>query len=510
MNVFLRADSSLSIGSGHIIRCLNLAKALRRTGAQCFFISKDHRGNIVEKICQEDFPVKIITVSERSETYIRDEKSWLNGSQFDDCEQFISLVSQQCAHPDTIVVDHYSLDSEWEAIVKARFPSAQLVVIDDLCNRPHYCDLLIDQTYHRSAVEYVSFNENNGRILAGAKFALLDPVFSKLRDQSIARKASIVLPKKLMLTMGGVDAHNVAGKVLEYLEQAMLENIEKITVILGIACPHSAEIISLAEKSKYNIEVMHNVSNMAELMLDHDFAIGAMGGTTWERCVMGLPAVNIIIADNQSTIASNLSKAGAIVLSADNFSADELNRALNNLIIHYHQQRILAMDICDGQGLIRDIQEMVFIPAKDGRNVTLRQATFDDIDFVYQLQCEPQTRRFARNPDIPSYESHVEWMQRKLNAEDVLFYIIEHDGQCGVLRLDPLNHPYAKNEISIFLTGNCHGNGIASAAIRRALMLHNGVTILATVLPENDASHHLFERLGFYKISPSEYISEKK
>lgn len=510
MKVFLRADSSLSIGSGHIIRCLNLAKTLRHSGAQCFFISKNHRGNILDKIGLEGFPVKVISVSDEPDVYIRDEKSWLNGSQRDDAEQFISLVKQQCNNPDIIIVDHYSLDSEWEILVKTCFPDTNLVVIDDLCNRPHHCDLLIDQTYQRSAEEYSSLNENNARILAGAKYALLSPVFSQLRHQSIERKARLAIPKTLILTMGGVDAHNVTGKVLKYLEQAVFENIEKITVILGSACPYSAEIHAFAERSKYKIDVLTNVTNMAELMLEHDFAIGAMGGTTWERCAMGLPAVNVAIADNQITIARNLSRVGAIVLYADHFSKDELCNALHNLVTHYHKQHALAMEICDGLGLFRDIQEMVLISAKDGVNVTLRHATTEDIDFVYQLQCEPQTRQYARNPEIPSYQNHVDWMQRKLNDNGTSFYIIEHDGPCGVLRLDPLKHVCAECEISIFLTASCHGKGVASAAIRRALMLHNDITMLATVLPENQASHQLFERLGFIKISPSEYISETK
>jgi UDP-2,4-diacetamido-2,4,6-trideoxy-beta-L-altropyranose hydrolase len=510
MNVFLRTDSSLSIGSGHIIRCLNLAKALKKTGAQCLFISKDHRGNILEKIREENFPLKVITVPETSNHYIRDEKSWLNGSQTDDAEQFIALVTESGIAPDIVIVDHYSLDHEWEARVKARFPAARLVIIDDLCNRPHCSDLLIDQTFQRSADEYALLNNNNGKILAGTKYALINPDFSKLRNQSIARKDHLILPKKLMLTMGGVDAHNVTGKILGFLEQLDFKNIEKITAILGAACPHNAEIKRLAEQSKYEIEVLMNVSNMAELMLEHDFAIGAMGGTTWERCVMGLPAVNVAIADNQNTIAKNLAEAGAVVLSADKLDCSLMNNALNHMISHYHDQRILAMSICDGQGLSRNIQEIVIIPAKDGTNVTLRQATIDDIDFVFQLQCEPKTRQFARNPDVPAYEGHVEWMLRRLKAVDSFFYIIEHNDSCGVIRLDPLEHSLAQYEISIFLTSACHGQGIASAAIKRTLMLHKNATILATVLPENNASQQLFKRLGFLKLSPSEYISEKK
>lgn len=510
MNVYLRADSSLSIGSGHIIRCLNLAKALKKAGAQCTFVSKNHHGNILEKIIQEKFPFKVITALDKPDVYVRDEKSWLDGNQCDDAEQFVSLVAENCRSPNIIVVDHYSLDREWEAIVKARFPEAYLVVIDDLCNRPHCGDLIIDQTYQRNARDYVKFNENNGKVLAGTNFALISPIFSQLRDQSISRKAGIKKPKKLMLTMGGVDAQNIAGKMLECLEHLDFENIEKISVILGAACPHGEEIAMLASKSKYCVEVLFNVSNMAELMLEHDFAIGALGGTTWERCVMGLPAVNVVIADNQRTIANNLAEAGAIIMNAEKFNASDLGTALTHLVTHYHVQRLLAMNICDGQGLFRVTQEMILIPAKDGINVFLRQATCDDIDFVYQLQCEPKTRQFARNPEIPEYEKHVKWMQRKLAASDSFFYIIEHIAACGVIRLDPVEHVEARYELSIFLTSASHGKGIARAAIKRTLMLHNDISILATVLPENNASHQLFERLGFFKMSPSEYISEKK
>lgn len=510
MKVILRVDSSLSIGSGHIIRCLNLATALRKAGAKCCFVSKEHHGNVIDKIEQSGFQVIVTSTSNQSDDYIRDEKSWLNGIQSEDAEEFIILLKRHYTNPDIVIVDHYSLDHEWERIVKNHFSTTRLIAIDDLCNRPHFCDLLIDQTFRRDPYDYHGLNTNNAVILAGTEYALLDPKFSSLRKQSRIRKEAILEPKTLMVTMGGVDAFNVAGQVLEYLEVGIFNQVEKITIILGSACPHDAAIRSQASKSKYKVDVLTNVTNMAELMLEHDFAIGAMGGTTWERCVMALPAVNIAIADNQKTIAKNLSEVGAIVLSADSFNENDLITSLKKLMTYYHDQRLLAMDICDGQGLFRVVQEIMLVPAKDGVNITLRKATVEDIDFVYLLQCQPETRRYARNPDVPSYQQHTSWMQRKLDDDRVSFYIIEHDASCGVLRLEPVEHPNADVEISIFLTVDCHGKGIASAAIKRALMLNDDVNILATVLPENHASHQLFGRIGFAKVSSSEYISEKK
>lgn len=510
MNVCLRVDSSFSIGSGHIMRCLSLAKSLNKLGAQCTFISKKHSGNIIEKIGQSGFDFKVIAAPVQSNDYVIDEKLWLGGNQLDDAKEFVSLINEDIKKPDIIVVDHYSLDEEWEEIVKQYFPSARLVVIDDLCNRKHRCDLLIDQTYKRKAEEYALLTENNCKVLAGTQHALINPLFQKLRKQSINKKSLLDKPRTLMITMGGVDAQNVTGTILDYLELADFTNFTKITVILGIACPHASKIRLQAQKSKYYIDVLSNVTNMAELMLEHDCSIGAMGGTTWERCSMAQPAVNIAIANNQRTIVQNLLNEGAIVLDANNFSQTELCTAVENLIMNYQEQRILAMNICDGLGIMRDVQEIIPLPAKDSHNVTLRLATEDDIDFVYQLQCEPQTRRFARNPEIPEYVNHVSWMKDRLSNVESVFYIIEHDGPCGVLRLDPIQHISATHEISILLTTSKHGKGIATAAIKRALMLHTDFSVLEPVLPEDYTSHKLFNSIGFKKISSSEYISERE
>ncbi|HDX6495038.1 TPA: UDP-2,4-diacetamido-2,4,6-trideoxy-beta-L-altropyranose hydrolase, partial [Escherichia coli] len=105
MKVFLRVDSSLSIGSGHIIRCLNLAIALRNVGAECIFISKKHRGNILFKIEQAEFLYQVIPTPEEYDIYVSEEKYWLNGSQNDDALQFSLLIKKQCENPDIIIVD---------------------------------------------------------------------------------------------------------------------------------------------------------------------------------------------------------------------------------------------------------------------------------------------------------------------------------------------------------------------------------------------------------------------
>lgn len=508
MNIFLRVDSSLSIGTGHVVRCLNLANALRNTGAKCHFISKQHTGNVIPKIHCHGFSVSIIPGAPEPENYIVDEKSWLNATQAQDASDFISLVEQASVKPDVIIVDHYSIDYEWEYSVKKQYPLVRLVVIDDLCNRPHYADVIIDQTFKRTPEEYGALNKANGQIFSGTSYALINPAFVALSAKSIKRKKALQDPKSVLITMGGVDAQNVTEMILTWLNENEIIFFEKITIVMGRASPHQSAVREAAKHARLPVEVLVDVDTMPELMLEHDLAIGALGGTTWERCVMGLPAVNIAIADNQMTIAESLRSSGAIVLYANSLQPQTFTSALIDLITHYKEHMLLAMDICDGHGISRVVQNILPQPAREGKNVMLRPATKSDIDFVYKLQCEPQTRKFARTPEIPAYDEHVAWMKRKLNDERVKFYIIECEIPCGVLRLDPIQHSGADFEISIFMTEKSQGKGIASAAIKRAMMLNNDVKMLATVLAENTASHLLFQRLGFTKISNSEYLSE--
>ena len=508
MNIFLRVDSSLSIGTGHIVRSLNLANALRNTGAECHFITKQHTGHIIPKIESQDFNVSIIPGAPESEGYIVDEKSWLNGTQAQDACEFIALGEQAAVNPEVIIVDHYSLDYEWEYAIKKQYPSARIVVIDDLCNRQHWADMIIDQTFKRTPEEYGALNKANGQIYSGTSYALINPAFVALSAKSIKRKKALQEPKSVLITMGGVDAQNVTETILTWLNENETTFFDKITIVMGRASPHQSAVREAAKHARFPVEVLIDVDTMPELMLEHDLAIGALGGTTWERCVMGLPAVNIAIADNQMTIAESLRSSGAIVLYADSLQSQTFMLALIDLITRYKEHMLLAMNICDGHGMSRVVQNILSQPAREGKNVILRPATERDIDFVYKLQCEPQTREFARNPEIPAYDDHVAWMKRKLNDERVKFYIIECEIACGVLRLDPIEHSGADFEISIFMTEKSQGKGIASAAIKRAMMLNNDVKMLATVLAANTASHLLFQRLGFTKISNSEYLSE--
>jgi len=238
---------------------------------------------------------------------------------------------------------------------------------------------------------------------------------------------------------------------------------------------------------------------MPEFMLDYALAIGAPGSTTWERASMGIPAILIPIAENQNDVAkSYLAHKAGKVMNPDEIS-NNLIFELNNLKENYVEMRKLNYLITDGLGIRRVIHEFWPRKAKDGNDVSLRKATLKDIQLVYTWQCQPNTRRYARNPAIPSQDEHTLWMKYKLADPQCYFYIINHDtAPSGVIRLDRLSS--FCYEISIFIDEMKQNLAIAKQALLLINELHAEVDIYATVMQDNSASQALFTSVHYKKI----------
>lgn len=314
MKIVIRADASLQIGTGHVMRCLTLAEALKNQGAEIEFICRAHEGHLLERIAQQGFKThallnsKIIAGSEpkvevrklqgREKIY---GVKWLGSTQQEDAVQCKPILN--ATKPDWLIIDHYAIDQRWHSWLKGTYK--KLMVIDDLADRKHQCELLLDQTYGRQAKEYTELVPEKCQMLLGSKYALLRPEFAQWRGYSLQRRAKPEF-KKLLITMGGVDPDNVTGQILKALKRCSIPQEVEITAVLGATAPHLESVKRQAETMPYKTQVKANVSNMAEIMANSDVAIGAAGATTWERCCLGLPSLQIVLADNQKTIAQNL------------------------------------------------------------------------------------------------------------------------------------------------------------------------------------------------------------
>ncbi|AUZ84044.1 UDP-2,4-diacetamido-2,4,6-trideoxy-beta-L-altropyranose hydrolase [Methylophaga nitratireducenticrescens] len=306
--VVIRVDSSLQIGTGHVMRCLTLADALRVNSAEIRFICRQFEGDLIEFIRSKDYHVYVlppgnIQDADSTEAKTLSHAHWLGATQDDDIQACKPIVKKYC--PDWLIVDHYALDYRWELELKD--DCRKLMVIDDLADRKHSCDLLLDQTYGREKNDYEQLVPDTCRLLLGSQYALLRPEFAQWRDYSLKRRTEPQL-KKLLISLGGADPENYTGMVLQALAECDLPEELKIIVVLGPSSPHLATVKQLSGTLPFKTEVVSNVSNMAELMTDADLAIGAAGATTWERCCLGLPSIMLVLADNQRFIADRISE----------------------------------------------------------------------------------------------------------------------------------------------------------------------------------------------------------
>lgn len=350
MRVLFRADASLEIGTGHIMRCLTLADALRTRGGECTFVSRPHKGHLLELIAKRGHST--IALPTNSQDFIAPNKpahaAWLGAAWRADVEQTRQALSGHKV--DWLVVDHYALDHQWEHSM--RDIAEQIMVIDDLADRSHDCDLLLDQNLGRNVKDYDGMLPKHAKTFVGPRYALLRPEFVQARPLSLARRGKATLTN-LLITLGGVDKDNVTGKVLEALHAAPLPADLKITVVMGPHAPWLNNVTELSAQMPWPTKVLSDVSNMAELMINHDLAIGAAGATSWERCCLGVPTIITVLAENQITTALALERSGA-ALVADQIEL--IPSILQKLMSDQGQGKLVALSeqasvLTDGLGV---------------------------------------------------------------------------------------------------------------------------------------------------------------
>jgi len=469
-----RVDASLSIGIGHVRRCLVLAKALAADGWGVAFACYAGTKETVLSLAQSGFTYRIVSAEYDGSTVLRD------------------LAADGC---DLLVIDHYGLDARFE---RACRPWAKtILVIDDLADRPHDCDILVDQTPGRRASDYAGLVSGGCTILAGSQFALLDLRFRQTRERLGAPADQL---RRVLVSFGGTDPAGATTRALEALGAAKLR--AAIDIVLGTANDDMGRIRQLAAKLDPPATIHVSVDDMASLIARADMAIGAGGVSALERCCLGVPSITITIADNQRKLACELARAGATenLGPVTELNVEDLTDAVTSLASDSARRlamRAAALAIADGLGAAR--VRAAFSPtplARDGRPVQLRLATMADAGLMLKWQSTPGIRTYSRNPEVPEPAEHTRWMQNKLADPHCIFHVILH-GECpvGVLRLDwPTDGAY---EISILVAAEAQDKNIGGAALELAKRLMPDAVIRAVIHAENAASIRMFERAGY-------------
>lgn len=357
MQVVFRTDASLQIGTGHVMRCLTLADALCERGAQCRFICRPHKGHLLDLIVRRGHEAIELPAGDKNYQGAADPEhaAWLGVDWTTDAEQTRQSLGHQSV--DWLIVDHYALDRRWE--LSMRQLCDKLMVIDDLADRLHDCDLLLDQNLGRTAADYSGLLPVSTTTLIGPQYALLRPEFAQWRTYSLQRREQPQL-KHLLITMGGVDKDNVTSQVLDALKFCDLPQNLRITVVMGPHAPWLAQVQAQAAECPLTTQVLVGTNNMADLMANNDLAIGAAGSTSWERCCLGLPTLIFVLAENQQEGSVALQRAGAAILLRN---SDEIPSVIHELLagqklIKLHTMGKAAAAIADGDGVNRIIARM--------------------------------------------------------------------------------------------------------------------------------------------------------
>jgi UDP-2,4-diacetamido-2,4,6-trideoxy-beta-L-altropyranose hydrolase len=289
MNILFRADASITLGTGHIMRCLTLARELKDGGAHVSFVTREGQGNLCDYIQKNGFTVLRLPQS-------------IVWNQAVDAQETINILKEfQEVH--WLFVDHYSLDKNWEMQIKPYVRN--IGIIDDLADRSHHCNLLLDQNF------YLDLDNRYKQLVPAECKLFLGPQFALLREQfkKVALRERSGELQRVLVFYGGTDPTNETTKALLALSNC---NNLQIDVIVGSGNPFKTDIQEICDIHS-NMNFYCQVENIAKFMNNADLALGAVGTATWERCYLGLPSVVTVIADNQCKIAADLAKMQALV-----------------------------------------------------------------------------------------------------------------------------------------------------------------------------------------------------
>lgn len=502
MKVAIRVDSSTVIGAGHVMRCLSLADELRSQGAQVSFVCRPHSGHLGGLIAARGYRLVQLELPESGEEGPENfaaHAGWLGVPWQVDAEETRAAL-EDMQGVDWLVVDHYSLDSRWEACQRPL--AARILAIDDLADRPHDCDILLDQNLNAAgAARYDSLLPESTARLVGPRYALLRAEFASARAGQARRDGSV---RRLLIFFGGVDADNLTGRLLSALEPLLATRDLSADVILGSASPHAEEVARRCAALPA-LSFHHQVADMARLMVSADLAIGAAGTAVWERCCLGLPSIVVPLAENQLPGLSAIGDCGAaFVAAADLASPDAQVAAILDVLpftlrspAALRHQAAQAASLVDAAGCRRVVRHMGF-PA-----VSVRPATAEDGPDLHAWRNHEDIRRYARDTRVIDLADHLAWLQRILDDRSVDLLVCEDaSGPLGVLRYD---HDGDSAEVSIYRVPGRAGDGIGRLLLEAGESWLRGArpglaVIRAEVMGYNPASRQMFEGAGYTPI----------
>lgn len=494
MNVAFRADSGSMIGAGHVSRCLTLADALSARGARCHFVMRDQPGNMADTVLARGHGVTILPrVTGTAGRPVGDaappHASWLGCAWEADAEETLAILEK--IQPHWMVVDHYALDSRWEKAVRPRV--RRIMAIDDLADRGHDCDLLVDPGVDPALPgRYRMLTPPECCRWIGPRYSILRPEFEVAR-MSLDRLSEGGIPRRLVVLFGGDDASHSTLEALGVILRVTGGDLP-VDVIVPATSKAKAEIAQFCAENQA-FEMHYATCEIARLFARADFAIGAGGSATYERLYLRLPAILKPVAENQRVPLECLRGAGLIDTYAD---GDELAMKLAAVLeggLRYPQDVV-----GNGVGAMADaiVDDLV----------SLRSPVPLDLRRTFHWLGNAGLRASFLMEAAPERRGHFAYWRKQLSdARQRIFSIYlgdHHVGNAGLKNLDPRS---GDAELWLYLgEEDLRGRGIGARAVRglerilwesggfRKLYLHVGRS--------NAAALRLYRSAGFADAGP--------
>lgn len=499
MRLLLRADGGLRIGTGHIMRCLALADELRTRGGACTFAMRAMQGDLIDEVHMRGH--EVIAMSAGDEPGEAGLTAWLEqrrqpASQLSDAQELASALPVG-EHFDWVVTDHYALGAAWQAAMRPH--ARRVLVIDDLADRSHDGDVLLDQNPQRPG--RYDGKAQGALLLAGPRYALLRPEFLVARSQ-LHRAATAGRALHALVSFGGADEQGVALQALAALAQSGF-GAGQVTVVAGGRNPHLAALDAACRTQGW--QCLASTSAMAALMAQADLGIGAGGTSMIERFAMALPCVVVPIADNQRPGGREAHRLGAVsfVDVPDAERVPAIAAALTELIAApqaLERMSQAAGALCDAHGTGRvaaTLQRLALV---------LTPAQASDATRLHEWRNHEATRRHSGNGAVIALDAHLRWFNAVLDDPHRGIWIASLQGEpVGVVRLDTRQEAGGRTAvISVYrvpaggVEGRGWGSAVIAAGVTRAREHWPDLTrVDARISPDNEASLRAFAACGF-------------
>jgi UDP-2,4-diacetamido-2,4,6-trideoxy-beta-L-altropyranose hydrolase len=481
--LLIRADANAETGSGHVLRCLALAEAWQQAGGRAALVSA------------------------RPAPHVQSRASALGAELIDpaagpasaaDADGLCRLARERKAA--WVVLDGYQFDEVWQRRLKEA--GLRVLFIDDCGQCRHYwADVVLNQNPGAAPALYFS-KESHTRLLLGSRYALLRGEFLKWRD---GRRAAPARARKILVTLGGSDPRNVTLKVVQGLKALAAEAIEA-TVVVGASSPHLPAIESEVRQARFPVSLLREARNMPELMAGADLAIAAGGTTAWEVAFMGLPALLVAVAENQSENIGWLNSGGVAralgwhetlspaqiagqveALCQDAAAREEMSRRGRALIDGLGAFRVWR---CLNQDRLR----LTAVVAEHGR-------------LIWEWANAPEVRAVSFSRDPIPWERHVEWFEAKLRKAGCHFWLaLGENGQpVGQVRFEPAEEDENAAVMSVALGPKFRARNLGPLLIwvscQKLFAETSFARIHARVKSENLISQRAFEKADFQRVA---------